>query len=289
MRITNRMRLPQSLVNACEVEPHNMDGCLSATTLLKGVKQIHLERRHWDELEDDVSDRLWAIFGTAVHRLLEERNPDAFTEETFSVRVGGKNITGTVDLYDMKNGEIVDYKTASAWKVVFGDFDDWHTQGMVYAWLLVKSGLEVNRCRFVAMLRDWSRTEAERNPDYPQSQVHVFEFPVTEQGLGEVEEFIKDKVAEVENSEHLEDDLINPCTPSERWDKPTTYAVMKEGRKSAVRVFDDRKKADDMAKDDPKLSVVERKGCSVRCESYCLCSKFCDFYKNHVAKGGEAK
>lgn len=288
MRITNRMSLPQSLVNACEVEPHNADGCLSATTLLKGAKQVLLERRHWDELEDDVSDRLWAVFGTAVHRLLEEKNPGSFTEETFSVRVGSKTVTGTVDLYDMERGEIVDYKTASAWKVVFSNFDDWRRQGLAYAWLLRESGLEVKRCRFVAMLRDWSKTEASRNPDYPQSQVFVYEFDVTDDGLTEIEEFVRNKVAKIEKAEPLPDDDIEPCTPEERWDKESTYAVMREGRKSAVRVFNDRDTAENMAKSDPKLSVVERKGCSVRCEGYCLCNRFCDYYKR-IANRGDAK
>jgi hypothetical protein len=78
--VTNKFNLPQSLVNAVTTERHNKEGCVSATTLLQGVKQIILTNRHWDELEDDVSDRVWAIFGTAVHKLLEESNPNAFTE-----------------------------------------------------------------------------------------------------------------------------------------------------------------------------------------------------------------
>ena len=37
-----------------------------------------------------------------------------------------------------------------------------------------KSNLEVKRCRFIAMLRDWSKGEAQRNPDYPQSQIYEY-------------------------------------------------------------------------------------------------------------------
>ena len=40
MVITNKFNLPQSLVNAVSTERHNKDGCISATTLLQGVKQI---------------------------------------------------------------------------------------------------------------------------------------------------------------------------------------------------------------------------------------------------------
>ena len=279
MIITNKQRLPESLMNACQTEMHNKEGEISATTLLKGAKQIVLERRHWDELEDDVSNRCWALFGTAVHRLLEEQNPDAFTEERFAVEVGDKVVTGQVDLYDMVRSEITDYKTSSVWKIVYKSFDDWRKQGLIYAWLMKQNGLEVKRCRFVAMLRDWSKTEAERNADYPKSQVYEYCFEVEKDDLDEIEGFIRDKVSEVSNAEKYDDDKIEPCSAEERWEKPTTYAVMKEGRKTAVRVFDTKDEADKLASTDTKLSVVERKGQSVRCKDYCLCSKFCSFCK----------
>jgi hypothetical protein len=70
MIITNKMNLPEALVKAVTTRRHNNPGRLSATTLLNGMKQIILTDRHWDQLEDDVSDRFWAIFGTAVHALL---------------------------------------------------------------------------------------------------------------------------------------------------------------------------------------------------------------------------
>lgn len=279
MKITNKMCLPKSLVNACQTEPHNKEGEVSATTLLKGAKQFVLERRHWDEMEDDVSDRLWALFGTAVHKLLEDKNPDAFTEERFSYKVGGLTLTGQVDLYDMEDETIYDYKTASVWKVILGDFDDWWRQGMIYAWLMDKAGIKVRNIRFVAMLRDWSKGEAERNPDYPRSQVYVYKFDVTYCALTAIEDYIKDKVAEFERALAKKDDEIEPCTAKERWEKETKYAVMKDGRKSAVRVFETEKMANEFAKTNKEYKVVERKGASVRCENYCLCREFCSFYK----------
>lgn len=281
MKITNKFGLPESLVKACEVEKHNKPGEVSATTLLKGTKQIILTDRYWEELEDDVSDRVWALFGTAVHKLLEEANPTAFTEESFSSKVGGETVTGRVDLYDMANKTLTDYKTASVWKVIFGDYEDWRRQGLIYAWLMRNEGLAVDRCRFVAMLRDWSAGEALRKPDYPKSQVAIFEFNVTEENLGEIERFIKDKVADIEASKVLDDDDIEPCSPEERWERASTYAVMKEGRKTAVRVFESKDDANKFAADSSKgFSVEERKGKSVRCESYCPCREHCSFWKS---------
>lgn len=287
MRITNNYSLPESLVKACDTNKHNKPGEVSATTLLQGTKQIILTDRHWEELEDDVSDRVWALFGTAVHKLLEEANPTDFTEESFSSKVGGKTVTGRVDLYDMADKTLTDYKTASVWKVIFKDYEDWRRQGLIYAWLMRNEGLVVDKCRFVAMLRDWSMTEASRKPDYPKSQVVTYEFDVTEEALDDIESFIKAKVADLESAESLPDDAIEMCSPKERWERDATYAVMKKGRKTAVKggVFDNKEDAEKMAKESgDDFFVEERKGKSVRCLGYCPCKEFCSYWKSLQAE-----
>ena len=80
MKITNKLNLPYGLVKAVSPEPHNKPGEISATTLIQGTKQVILTQRHWNELEDDVSERIWAVFGTAVHALLETEGENDFTE-----------------------------------------------------------------------------------------------------------------------------------------------------------------------------------------------------------------
>ena len=220
-----------------------------------------------------------------MHKQLEEANPTSFTEESFSHEVCGKTVTGRVDLYDMAERTLTDYKTASVWKVMFGDFEDWRRQGLIYAWLMDKSGLQVDKCRFVAMLRDWSRGEAGRKAGYPQSQVHVYEFEVGERELEEAGAFVRKKVAELLEAEALADDDIPPCSPEERWEKPATWAVMKAGRKTALRVFDTKEAAETQAAAIDGAYVEERKGTSARCEGYCLAAGFCSFAKG--LKGGK--
>jgi hypothetical protein len=196
MKITNKLNLPAGLVKAVSTERHNADKCISATTLLQGVKQIILTDRHWDDLEDDVSDRVWAIWGTAVHSLLEQEGEHDFTEQQMSYPVGDITVTGRIDNYDMQNGIICDYKTASIWKVKAGDFDDWYKQGMIYAWLLAKNGFSVKKCRFITMLKDHRKTEASRNYQYPKNPVYVYEFDITFINLIKIDTFIRNKVRE---------------------------------------------------------------------------------------------
>jgi hypothetical protein len=283
MIITNKMNLPEALVKAVTTRRHNNPGRLSATTLLNGTKQIVLADRYWDQLEDDVSDRFWAIFGTAVHALLEHEGEHDFTEEFMSYDMNGITVTGRIDNYNMKTATVTDYKTASVWKVKFGDFHDWYRQGMIYSWLLIKNGFKVERCQFVAILKDHSKTDAKRDSGYPQGPLYVYEFLVTPQALDEIETFIAKRVADYKRNKELADDAIPPCSPEERWGKPTKYAVKKEGRKTAVRVLDSESAAQNMVAELGKVHYVEiRPGESIRCQGYCSCSEFCNFYREHV-------
>ena len=61
--------------------------------------------RHFDEIEVDAADQVWAVWGTAVHAVLEKQPDNNFHEESFKVPVGNGFVTGQVDSYDMENGQ----------------------------------------------------------------------------------------------------------------------------------------------------------------------------------------
>lgn len=289
MTITNKLDLPSGFVKAVSTEKHNAALCLSATTLLRGMKEIILTDRHWDELADDVSDRIWAIWGQAVHSLLESEGEDDFTEQEMSHKIGDITITGKIDNYDMKHAVISDYKTASVNKVKFGDFSDWHMQGMIYAWLLSHSNFPVKHCRFIALLKDHSKTEMMKDHQYPRQPVYVYDFPVTQEGLFKTGAFIRKKAEEYLEYRNSSDDAIPPCSPEERWERPAKFAVMKSGQKRAVRLFDDRQSAELFADGKGGEHYIEdRPGESIKCRGYCLCNNFCNFYRQNVSPSSQA-
>lgn len=280
MKITNRLNLPAAFVHAVSTTRHNAAGCFSATTLNKGAKEIILTDRHFDEITVDAADSVWAVWGTAVHALLESEPDNNFHEEYFKVPVSNSYVTGQVDSYDMENGVINDWKTASVWKIQFKDFTDWRRQGLTYAWLLQQSGLEVKKCRFVALLKDHSKTKAKTDSNYPQSPVFIYEFNVTPEDMAETRDRIFNKVLEIESAYKLDDDIIEPCSAEERWADGEKWAVMKNGRKSAVKVFDNPIDADAMAGELGNSHFVEhRPAISRKCGDYCNCKEFCNFYK----------
>ena len=283
MIITNKLNMPEAYVKAIQNSRHNEEGCLSATTLLKGTKEIILENRHFDEIVIDASDEVWSVFGTATHSVLEHQEDDAFKEEKCSVDVLDYKVTGKVDRDDLAHETLEDWKTTSVWKVIYHDFEDWKKQGLIYTWLLRQSGLNVRHIRFIAFLKDHSKSEAKKKADYPQAPVYIYEFDPTEDELTHIEAYIKEKVFEVSANAEKPDDEIAECSPEQRWSTPTKWAVMKEGRKTAVKVCDTEEEAlnfiDELEKDKDKHFVEERKGVDKKCEDYCPCAAFCSYYK----------
>lgn len=286
MKITNELGLPQAFINALNLEKHNEKGCYSATTLLKGACETILTDRHFDEIEIDVSDCVWQIFGQAVHLIFEKAGIEGFAEEKFEVPVSKSKVTGRVDLYDLENETIYDWKTASIWKVKFKDFSDWDKQGLIYAWLMRQNGLNVKEIKFVALLKDHSKSNARHDAEYPQKPIIVHTVKATDKALEEIEKFIFSKVVEFEKAETMNDSELPPCTESERWASAPKFAVMKEGRKSALKLFDNKEEAEKMlATLDDKHYLQERPGENKKCSDYCVCSSFCPFVKSISAVG----
>jgi len=284
LKITNKMNLPEALVKAVSIERHNEPGTLSTTTLLNGMKQILIRDRHFDELEEDVADHFYVLYGSTAHKMLEHEGKNEFAEVSVKHDVDGVTVTGKVDNYNMDEEIITDYKTASVWKVRYKSFDDWYRQGMIYAWLLIKNGFKVRKCQFIAILKDHSKREAKRDLSYPQKPVYVYEFDVTKEGLAEIQKFIEAKISLYKLCVEMADDDIPPCTSEERWEKPTKYAVMKEGRKSAVRVLDAQEEAEKLVGELGKNHFVQiRPGESTRCVEYCSCNGFCNFCRDNAA------
>lgn len=279
MRVSNFLGLPSALVQAVSLDRHNNKGEYSATTLLKGVCETVLTNRHFDEIEVDASESIWAVFGSAVHSIFEKQNDETFKEEQFKVPVSNSTVTGRVDSYDLENETIVDWKTASTWKVIYKDFDDWYKQGLVYAWLLKKSGLNVKRCKFIALLKDHSKSKAKTDAGYPASPVYVYQFDVTESALKEIEKFIFERVAELEAAENISDEKLTPCSEAERWATPDKWAIMKKGRKTAIKLCDSEEEANSLLAEKGGDYIEYRKGESKKCADYCNVCEWCPFCK----------
>jgi len=271
MKITNKFHLPEPLVKAVENDPYDSgDSDISVTRLIDSPQILQLMKHHHGEMEEDVSERIWALLGQSVHSVIERAAREGdIVEERFFAAVRGWKVSGQVDL--VSKGILYDFKVTSVWSLKGDAKIEYERQLNVLDWLLWKNGIEVKELKICGICKDWRRNELKRfGGDYPPAPAVLVDVPRWTRG--QQEEYVSDRVLR-----HQEAAVGNipDCSPDERWEKPTTYAVMKKGRKSALRVFESFEEADKYAGNDDKLEIVERPGASVRCEEYCPVREWC--------------
>lgn len=276
MKLTNKKGLPEALVNAVANDPYSRgDSDISVTQLIDAPQIRMLHKQH--EVVEDASDRIWSLLGQSVHTILERADSTSLKEERLFQEVLGWKLSGQYDSLCLLGGVLEDYKVTSAWSVVYGS-DKWEPQLNVLRWLAVKNGYDIKELRIVAILRDWNRHKA-NEPGYPDAQVAVVPIPMWT--MAQAEAYIESRIALHQLAEAGD---VSDCTPEEQWRKEDVYAVMKEGRKTAVRLFDNEAAAKQFLPDS-KHYVQLRKGKATRCEDFCPFSKMgvCEQYKRETS------
>lgn len=289
MKITNKMNLPQAFVEMAQSDYTPTPKRYSATALLKGIREVILERRHGDEIEQDVSDMIWMLFGTAVHSILENQSEGAMElKETYvEMPVGDYKVSGRFDLYDAETQTITDYKTCSVWKIIHNDFEDWKKQLLIYAAIMNYTGFPVKHGQIVAMMKDHSKSKAKFDTAYPQFPVLQIRFNYSDVGFERINEFIATRIGEIKEAETLSDDDLPICTPEERYNSGDKFAVMKNGRKTALKVCDSADEANKYLDTRGGDSVEYRPGEDKKCKDYCAACEFCNYYREHVKEAGK--
>lgn len=272
MKITNKYNLPAPIVSAVSSGARKpIAGRISVTELIAPPRIRVLKMRHWDTLEEDASDRIWALLGSAVHGVLEKADTTShWAEERIQAVIDPWVVTGQPDLLDAE-GCLDDYKVTSVFSFLLGAKKEWEAQLNCYAALYDFNGFPVKKLRIIAILRDWNAGKALNGGDYPAVPVLVKKIPLWP--LHTRIDYLTTRVKLHQDAE--EHGIIPDCTDEEVWARPTTWAVMKKGRKSAVRVFETENMARKMA-EDTGYDVIERKGGAIRCERYCPVRSFCE-------------
>ena len=282
MKITNKLNLPQALVDAVSVNTRDPTtvGDISITELLSPPRLVALRKHFADKLEEDVSERIWSLLGQIGHGILERANKTDIVETRFYAGFQGWMVSGQTDSFTLEEGVLTDYKFITVYKVKDGCPQEYEEQLNCYVTLMQMSGLKVDKAQIVAILRDWSKLQAKREPGYPQNQVVVLDVPI--RPFNERHEFISERVkmhqeAQATLAANGQTSLVK-CTDEERWKAPPAYAVMKQGQKRAVKLFPNPEAAQSFigaSSDGAKLSIDVRIGIPQRCSSYCPVSDFC--------------
>lgn len=279
MKITNKTGLPEPIIQALQQDNYSRGERTdySVTQLLKPPQMVALSERYADKIEYEASDMLWSLLGKSVHYIIE-RQSGGISEERFYASYMGKTVSGQIDHYN--HGALIDYKVTSVWSRIYGSRgEEWEQQLNAYASLLRKNDYQVSGLAIIVMYRDWSETKAKADPaQYPKSPIEIIDVNLWDEKFAD--KFIEQRVALHESQQDTDPSGYTPCTDEERWAKDDVWAVMKDGRKSAVKLHDTEASAVEHVNNlGPKHYVVLRKGESTRCAKYCSVSQFCKQYE----------
>ena len=294
MILTNKYNLPQTFVNVVERPTYTKGKAhISATELLNSPRIVQLKNKYDDQIVTDVSDMIWSIIGTAIHGVLEQgKDPNHIVEQRLHEVLDGWHISGAIDLQIVHDSgiKINDYKNVGVWSVM-NEKAEWEQQLNIYAWLVEKvKKTPVIELAIIAIIRDWNRRDAKTRQGYPQSQVVTI--PVNLWSMDEREEFIRSRIHLHSEALFATDtgEVLPLCTAGEMWEKPTTYAVKKEGAARAKSVHAEKEEAEEALDKAGKGYILEvREGERTRCANFCPVSEFCDQYQAYLEEKKNAK
>ena len=297
MKITNNFGMPQPFVDFAINDKYSKGKAdISVTTLIDSPKIRLMKEKHDHQIEVDAVDMVWALFGTAVHSVLEnsKQSEDSITEERLYSTVSGWVLSGAVDRQEIKddNITIVDYKVTSVWSVIYGK-PEWENQLNCYAYLVndkhAFNKSKVTNLKICAILRDWNRRDAERKEDYPKAPIVFVDIPLWDHE--KASKYIISRMALHQEAQILADvhGDLGLCSAEEMWKKNDTWAVKKKGQKRALRVLDSEEEAikyiewhnetDKAYTKKTDLEIEFRGGEYTRCGNYCSVADFCNQYK----------
>ena len=283
--ITNKQNLPAPVV-ALLTRNYYTKGAsqYSVTELMSPPKIRRLREQYDDKIEVDVTSMLATQFGTFMHGKLEAKEIEGYiNEERIHAEIDEVKISGAIDLQKEVDGGVViiDYKFVKAYSVMMNKAD-WETQLNVYKWLVeTVKRKKVVGLQICAFIKDFSKFDTAKE-GYPQAEAVMIDIPMWD--LVKTETYVRNRLDMHRNAKLAHDfgEELQPCTDEERWAKETTYAVKREGRKTAIRVFKTIEEATELAEKE-KGYVETRAGEYTRCTgNYCGVAQWCDQYQGEL-------
>jgi hypothetical protein len=307
----NELNIPLSLAVylATDNYDHSSDpNEISVTGLLKPLKQIILSSRlPAEEQSTDISALVTSRLGTSIHSGIEKAwdsnykqamcdlgysislinqiviNPDpnnlpedcipVYQEIRTKKQLGKYTISGKFDF--VADGRIEDFKSTKVYSYIAGTNDEkYMMQGSIYRWLnpTIITNPEM-AIQYIFM--DWSSMQAMINSDYPKSA--MLEKKFTLMPIPQVEQFITNKLNQIEKYANADESDMPACTDEDLWRRAPVWKYYKDPTKTArsTKNFDSAADAHvRLAEDGYKGSVVEVKGEVVACK-YCSALSIC--------------
>lgn len=287
---------------------------LSATTLLKPLKQIVMKHRvDFSNESIDVMDFAQASMGTGLHDSIEkawklghksalkklgypdrvvnavvinptkedfDKNPDLIP--VYIERRGTKNLRGWLigGKFDIvTEGLLQDFKSTSTYSWVAGSRDDEHKmQGSIYRWIhddvITEDVIRINY-----IFTDFVKYMAASNPKYPARRIMHKDIPLL--SYERTEAWLNEKLQLIEKYWDAPESEIPECTDEELWRTEPQFKYFSDPTKVDVPGARSTKNFDDMisarkfmAEKGGKGAIKVVEGQVKRCE-YCAVAPIC--------------
>ena len=284
MKITNKQNLPAPLVALLARNYYSKGSSnYSVTELMSPPKIRRLREQYDEEMEVDVTKLIASQLGTFMHGRLEEKEVEGYiNEERIYANINDVVISGQIDVQKQTPDGVViiDYKFVKAWSVMQNK-DEWVTQLNVYKWLVeTVKRTKVCGLQICAIIKDYSQHSNQEG--YPEAEAIMIDVPVWD--AVKTESYVRERLEMHRDAKVSHDfgDELQACSDEERWMKETVFAVKKEGRKTAIKLFKTMEEATELATKE-KGYVETRKGEYTRCAGdYCGVAKWCKQYQGEL-------
>lgn len=281
--------MPQTLVNLARRDKYTKGKAhLSATEMLNSPRIVQLRKKYDDQVEVDVTDLIPSMWGTAMHYMVEQGKADNhIIEQRLHAEIDGWHISGAIDLQTVtpEGIEISDWKNVGVWAVM-NEKVEWEQQLNIYAWLVEEVAKKpVTKLSIVAIVNNWNKRDAKSKEGYPPARGIVLDIKLWP--FEERLKFIRGRIHAHSEGQFSTDagEELPLCTPADMWEKPTSYAVKKEGGVRAKSVHADLQEAEEaLLKAGAGYTLEIRQGERTRCDEYCSVNKWCDQYQNYLKR-----
>lgn len=270
--ITNNRGVPLALAVWAVHDDYDYmtdDNYISVTGLMKPLRQIILGSRvkPGEKTPLDVQDLIASAFGTAMHDSVEKAwlnykrnmpklgfpasvidkiriNPSPaeaaepgiipiYMEVRTKKAVMEYTVGGKFDM--IADGLLQDNKSTTVYTWIYGGKDeDYKLQGSLYRWLnpdkVTEDYIQIN-----FIFTDWSKTEARRDPNYPQSRLLEKKIPLM--SIEETQKWVEWKLGQIRKYWNAPDEQIPECTDEELWRTDPKFKYYTDPSKTSGRAY----------------------------------------------------
>lgn len=318
-KYVNTSSVPLSIAVFLATDNYDYDeNCISATTLLKPIRQTVLSARVPPEQGMvDIAGLVSSRMGSAIHDAVERAwthspekalkslgfpdrviqrikvNPTreevaagcvpVYLEQRAYKDVAGHRVSGKFDF--VGDGRVEDIKSTSVNTWINHTNDEKYVlQGSIYRWLnpdIITQ--DVMAIQFI--FTDWSAIRARTEKNYPPSRTVQKTFQLL--SVAETDQYVRNRLALLDRYWHAPEDTLPLCTDEELWRKAPQWKYYKNpnSRTRSTKNFDNKHEAYiRMAEDYNVGIVVEVPGQVVACK-YCAAFPVCTQKDALIARG----